>query len=402
MKILLIIPEEFKGKRWGGVTTYTIELAQELYKHGHEVSILTPGRINRLYFYKGIRINTIPLSRTHPIIVRFIFKFLRLLSSQIEERLLWAYLVKKFVFSYGPFDNIEAPEWGSSTLFLLFSRKYSITVRLHKSWMMYVLDNQWPITVSVRFLDFLERWCILRATLVTSPTKFMLSQYRYLMWIRKVCHKSTKIILCGIRMQNSRIASAPPYKNYILTVGRIERGKGSVLLAESFKSLYKHNKRLHLVFVGEDTKMFFNKKWISCKAYIKTILHPSIQSHVHFISRQTRRSLHNYYKNCLFYITPSYGHENQSIALLEAISYGKSAIGSNTGGTPEVIQHQQNGLLFCEGNVTDLTKKLEYMLRHPLFRKHCERRSLSERMKYDIHHTASQTLQAYKASLLYE
>ena len=59
MKILLILPEDIKGERCGGVTTSTLILAKYLAKKGNNVSVLSLANKNDYYLrdnYKVFRI----------------------------------------------------------------------------------------------------------------------------------------------------------------------------------------------------------------------------------------------------------------------------------------------------------------------------------------------------------
>lgn len=397
MRILFIIPEEFEGERWGGVTTYTIELAKELRKLGYDISILTPGFNESVIVRYGIRIYKTAHAKTSHV-GGFFLKVTRRLSPDIIESLLWAQDVVRFVRHHGPFDVVEAPEWGSSTLFLSPTRRSKIVVRLHSSWLMYKVNNKLPITLHDRVTDFFERWCIVSASAVTSPTKYMVAQYPFLRWVLRMRKVPVFIIPNGLQLsKRHQGAGTLPFEPYILSVGRIEIAKGSLLLCDAFVRLHKKHKKLHLVFVGEDINMFIEGKWESCIAHIRNRLPPSARDRVHFVHKQTREALRKYYRNCLFYIIPSYGHENPSLALLEALSFGKAAIGSDVGGIPEVLHHKQNGLLFHEGDSKDLEEKIRFMIRHPAFRRRCERQSLSQLSAYDIRTTAQQTLKVYLA-----
>ena len=58
---------------------------------------------------------------------------------------------------------------------------------------------------------------------------------------------------------------------------------------------------------------------------------------------------------------------------MDAFKYGKAVIGSATGGIPEVIEDQKNGLLFKQNHSDDLAYKIYYLEptrpQEPLLRK---------------------------------
>ncbi len=56
MRILFIIPEEFEGNRWGGVTAHTSKLARELCKQWHTTFMLTSGAKDELQARDWVRI----------------------------------------------------------------------------------------------------------------------------------------------------------------------------------------------------------------------------------------------------------------------------------------------------------------------------------------------------------
>jgi hypothetical protein len=50
---------------------------------------------------------------------------------------------------------------------------------------------------------------------------------------------------------------------------------------------------------------------------------------------------------------------------LEAMLLKKPVIGTNAGGTPELIREGVNGLLYTPGECIELAEKIEYFIRHP-------------------------------------
>jgi glycogen(starch) synthase len=390
MKILFIIPEEYNGARWGGVTTYTISLSAELKKRGHSVSILTPGANNRSFSDKGIMIYTMTREKHIPLLGR--------ICPVVSERIEWAQNVYTFVRSHDRFDIIEAPEWGSSTLFLCLQKTSKIIVRLHRSWYQYKKDNKLPLSISDYITDLFERYCIVSASGVSSPTKFMLDQYKIIRQILRVKGVPVRIIPSGVIAPLVKLSSRNRLRDpYLLTVGRVEIGKGSVLLVEAFICICQKYPKLNLVFVGEDTCMYIHNKWTSCIQYLREqLLKTHMQDRVFFISRRTRQELAKYYQGCLLYVAPSIGHENPSLAVLEALSYGKPVVGSTAGGIPEVVHHKKNGLIFREDDVQSLTNALDTMVKDSKLRCAIESRNLSHRFLYGLQTNVPRVLRFYR------
>jgi glycosyltransferase involved in cell wall biosynthesis len=78
--------------------------------------------------------------------------------------------------------------------------------------------------------------------------------------------------------------------------------------------------------------------------------------------------------------------EALSNSLMEAMACGRAVIASNVGGTPELIQHGQNGLLFQRGKVADLQRQIRRFLSEPGLRRKlgdAARRTILERFSIE-------------------
>lgn len=68
--------------------------------------------------------------------------------------------------------------------------------------------------------------------------------------------------------------------------------------------------------------------------------------------------------SCDVLITP-FKYPHFSRPAIEAFAFGKPVIGSNVVGMSEIIDHRQNGLLFCVNDERDLAEKINYMFSVP-------------------------------------
>lgn len=83
---------------------------------------------------------------------------------------------------------------------------------------------------------------------------------------------------------------------------------------------------------------------------------------VKFTGLLNQRSLIELYKTHNVWVLPSRFDEPFSIGLLEAMVAGLTIIASDTGGSPEAIDHQSSGLIFESENPLDLADKISSLV----------------------------------------
>ena len=132
---------------------------------------------------------------------------------------------------------------------------------------------------------------------------------------------------------------------YILAVSRLIRHKGLQYLIPAFKELedrgLAHGKKL--VIVGDG---FYTDDYVS---ELKDLAEG--RKSIIFTGAQSGQVLSQLFSNCLFFVQPS-DSEGLSIALLEAMGYGKAVLVSDIPENKEAVSDA--GLLFNHGDVYDL------------------------------------------------
>ncbi|MGA9584260.1 MAG: glycosyltransferase family 4 protein [Terracidiphilus sp.] len=67
------------------------------------------------------------------------------------------------------------------------------------------------------------------------------------------------------------------------------------------------------------------------------------------------------FRDSAFLVTPSEWYENAPMSVLEAFAYGKSVLGANIGGIPELVRPGETGELFSSGDIEELAICMQRM-----------------------------------------
>ena len=106
---------------------------------------------------------------------------------------------------------------------------------------------------------------------------------------------------------------------------------------------------------------------------------------------QTGQALQKLIINASFSVFPSECNENCPLSVMESLAYGTPVVGSRTGGVPELIEEEKNGLLFSSGNVQELSDKIRYLW---------SEKSVRERMAQECRNNRFDTVSDYCKVLL--
>ncbi len=157
--------------------------------------------------------------------------------------------------------------------------------------------------------------------------------------------------LAEISKEKAReILSIPNDKLIFGLAGRFDIQKGQLLLLQALKKCNDPN--ITILFLGEQTKNEAEEYYASI---IEFITENNLESSV-FI-RPFRKDIAVFYKAIDAFIMASKS-ESIGMVTIESLCSGTPVIGSNSGGTPEIIGENQFGLLFETQNSDDLARAM--------------------------------------------
>lgn len=177
----------------------------------------------------------------------------------------------------------------------------------------------------------------------------------------------------------------------ILLPGRVVEGKGQIDAVKAIQKIVEGNiKNIKLIIVGHCQDEYAEK----VKMYVKeNELSPYIEFQEHNPDLRKLRG------SCDIGLTCS-KKEAFGRVTVENQMGGLLVIGANTGGTPELIQHMETGLLYQEGDYQSLAEQIKYAIenKESVRKIACEGYRIAKE-NYSIKRVVDQILEIYKVYL---
>ncbi len=133
-------------------------------------------------------------------------------------------------------------------------------------------------------------------------------------------------------------------------IGRLEQSKGQHLLIEAIHKAKQNNQNIKALIIGHEMNPGYRdllKEQATRLGVIDNIIFQD------FVTKPQQLM-----QLCDCVILAS-GQETFGLVLPEAMRAGVAVIGSNSGGVPEIIDHEETGLLFASGDANSLYREIE-------------------------------------------
>lgn len=172
--------------------------------------------------------------------------------------------------------------------------------------------------------------------------------------------ETAQTIYPGAAVEEFYQAELPPRDRLRITyASSVMPYKGADVLINALCLLHAEGVEFSATFAGGSLMPEF------VKALKKFVESKGLQNHIHFAGVLSRKELQQLYRTQNVLVLPSRFQEPFSISLLEAMSAGLTIVTSNTGGSPEAVEHGQTGLIFESEKPLDLANNLRYLLSNP-------------------------------------
>ncbi|EAC3456736.1 glycosyltransferase family 1 protein [Listeria monocytogenes] len=327
----------------GGVAVYVYELSKALVARGHRLTVLSKyesfSKENRTEELDGIRIIRVPIMPIKRIDDNLYNKRMRQLIKSIEKT-----------------EKVDVVHW--QTLNKDAKMMQGIQVQAlevytnHLSWfrMLYNDKNYAKIRKLIKEPDVI----ICPSHEIEQMTEDLFKQAKIVYLPNGVDEKHF------MPDDENRLAVRKQYgissqETVVVSTNRMEPVKGMSYLIEAIPQILNQYNQVTFLIAGDGSQLGqFEDK---LKMYTNN------SGKVIFTGRLTNQEIKNVINAADIYVQPSL-MEGCSIAIIEAMSCGKSVIASNVGGNPDVIS-KETGLLVPAKSVVALKEAIEYSIKHP-------------------------------------
>lgn len=353
MKIALTCPASLPATQFGGILFLSIDIARELAKNGHEVTIFTTDldfANNTKTFNKKLpgieKINGFIIKRTHVIFKKYLFFVNPSMFSQLKKdkpQIIHAVGIRSF----------------QAIIAALVSKCSNIPLVISDQGGLYThpdYEKNGFQSILYRIQEPIIKFIIKQSKKIIVANEYELDIFS------KYCNTSKIVIVRnGIDFENLQkipFDFRSKYKiqgRFILFLGRFNKVKGIDLLIESFALICNQPEfdDVKLVIMGAD----FGYR----DEMLKTIEKTKIDSRLIVIEKPIRDEVISAYHACDFLVLPS-RWEMSPLTPLEAFACKKPVISTKAHGIPYVVDHNVNGILVEPENISSLADSMITLL----------------------------------------
>jgi glycogen(starch) synthase len=347
----------------GGVGTQVRTLAKALVQAGHRVTVVAlaaPGQPS-IRVDEGIKVYRVERGNVHwyATKVPMIGAMLSLTIRELEYS--WAaYRQLRAIHQQDPIDVIECTETGAVVIAFKLN-KIPLVVRLHgEKYTIYKHTPDVPLTLELQLSRIIQRVALRRARLMISPSQAHANE---IVAELGVDHPPVTIIPNTVKVSSRNFLESSLYVDLpeagfltVLYAGRLERGKGILVLLAAASKVVQEIPNVRFVLAGADHPT------ITKAELTRLIQKYALEEHLQLLGHVPREHLPSLYRHATLCVVPSY-YETFGLSALEAMSFGVPVIATTAGGLPEVVEDGVTGILVPPGDEQALAASIMRLLR---------------------------------------
>ena len=396
---ICLVSKEYPPEGKGGIGTYTRLLAHGLAQKEHDVTVLTAVKGNNGSAFNqensahalpeqasDVKSLNVPLMAAQDPSSLTVFRvensrFPLPEFAKRRPRGLWDELergkavdraIQCLERTAGPFDVIEMPNTGPEAFFYSLHPSAAFVIRLSTPMALTNhLKDRPSKRLGFRLHCLLEKQTVRRADAYIAHSSF----------IAVHCAGLYRIPFDGIRVVPLGTPLAPllpPQKKKsarvvrILYVGRLQKRKGIQHLLLAIQIVAEKMPNVEFLIAGLDAgdapslpgAPAREKTKATYKRYFASIATQRAQDATIFLGHVEERDLAQLYSGCDILVAPSQ-FESFGLMYAEAMAHAKPVVAFHTGAAPEVVAHNETGLLVEPNNVSELARALIELAEDP-------------------------------------
>lgn len=253
-----------------------------------------------------------------------------------------------------PFDAIETTSSGLLARSYLFERRRPpIVTRVSTLSQQLVAHAGTQPGWNERCEDRWEKALVLRSDVILTHTRQHKAEIAR-QW--NLPADAIRIIPHGIALPPaSQLVNGPHAgRQRLLFVGRCEARKGIAVLLQALPATLRAVPDADCEIIGQDAGDFWQNTW-------RRRAPADLQGRVRFSGPLPDAAVQAAYRDCDLFVAPSL-YESFGLIYVEAMAWGKAAIGGRAGGVPEVIADGVTGQLVSPGDAAELSAAMTALL----------------------------------------
>jgi len=386
----------------GGVGTYMFRLAGALGRAGHQVHVISGPSDLGVTPQPNVtvhRVSAVFDLKTRSKSLRWLYwhtlaPLMSWSNPRIWHLIRWDLATEDAIYDvdarYG-LDIVEAPEFAGNGWMAGRIHRWPIHVRMHCPWELFVRINRMPFNPMNRLLGHLERKVMANyPDVITVPSLAMKAEAEKSWRLRR----PVRVIPNFMDIPDA--ATPLPDEDgpqRIVCVGRIEPLKGQDTLCRAFAMVADRHPRAELWIVGPDS---WGGKVPFAQMLTRLVPDPAVRARIHMTGQANLTQIEQHLRGARVSVVASIGFESFSLSALEAMAAARPMVVTRTGAIPELIEHEQTGLVVTPGSAYEMAIALDRFLRDRAFSEACAHAThASAKRRYDTRRVLPQMLEAY-------
>lgn len=346
----------------GGIGRLTYDIACGLAARGHNVHVLARSTtsFNTVDFEEGVWVHRLAIDQDEPgappgvVVPREAWQCSARLLRELRR-----------IHSMHAIDIVEGPIWDVEGLATAVDGEFRVITNLETPMKMVVETNPELVDRSVEGQKRYEEYYAAETLLMQRSTAVRAISYAIVDTMRKyygVEFPTDKLRVFPLGMEDRSIGRKVAKKSRFIDVlfaGRFEGRKGIDLLIQVIPELCRKYPLARFVLVGEDRKRASGNSFAD--EFRATHARAPFRDRVLFPGAISDSDLESYLAQCDIFVSPS-RYESFGLVFVEAMMFGKPAVGCRIGGMQEVIDDGVTGLLAEPGDAASLQSALDALL----------------------------------------